>query len=239
MQRLSSAEHNKVSKRKGTRSVSTLTPAQLARKRANDRDAQRAIRARTKEHIERLGAELDELRRVHSRDQPVQELLRQNRMLKEELRSLREPVGLLSSHHSSSYLPAASYSTPATLASPRTSPYPSADCTAPPPPPPGSLPDYTSAGYGPFAGNAHSSVPSNGTSYESWATAAFTTSVPSNVSSPCCTNDKYGSGPASLTTRAPNPMVLLPSGLRPNGIKIEYEDVNSRLSPYPISLLKS
>ena len=42
----------------GTRSVSSLTPAQLERKRANDREAQRAIRARTKHHIDRLEKEL-------------------------------------------------------------------------------------------------------------------------------------------------------------------------------------
>jgi len=40
--------------RAGTRSVSTLTAAQLERKRANDREAQRAIRQRTKENTERL-----------------------------------------------------------------------------------------------------------------------------------------------------------------------------------------
>ncbi|KAH7248379.1 hypothetical protein B0J15DRAFT_400930 [Fusarium solani] len=52
MTRSSSAEPAEP-KRKGTRSGSTLTPSQLARKGANDREAQRAIRARTKEHIER------------------------------------------------------------------------------------------------------------------------------------------------------------------------------------------
>ncbi|KAJ2976984.1 hypothetical protein NQ176_g4629 [Zarea fungicola] len=46
----------------GPRSVSTLTPSQLARKRANDREAQRAIRARTKEHIERVEEENEGLK---------------------------------------------------------------------------------------------------------------------------------------------------------------------------------
>ena len=78
----------------GTRSVSTLTPAQLARKRANDREAQRAIRARTKEHIERLESELDELRGMQNRDQTVQELLRRNRALEDELSRLRESMGV-------------------------------------------------------------------------------------------------------------------------------------------------
>lgn len=47
--------------RAGTRSVSTLTPAQLQRKRANDREAQRAIRQRNKEHIENLERRIEEL----------------------------------------------------------------------------------------------------------------------------------------------------------------------------------
>lgn len=81
----------------GTRSVSTLTPSQLARKRANDREAQRAIRARTKEHIERLEKELDDLRCQQSRDQTVQELMRRNKALEDELMRLKETMGV-SSH---------------------------------------------------------------------------------------------------------------------------------------------
>ncbi|KAH7462215.1 hypothetical protein FOMA001_g18622 [Fusarium oxysporum f. sp. matthiolae] len=77
-----------------TRSVSTLTPSQLARKRANDREAQRAIRARTKEHIDRLERELEELKSEQSRDQTVQELLRRNQALEEELMRLRENMGV-------------------------------------------------------------------------------------------------------------------------------------------------
>ncbi|KAI0392077.1 hypothetical protein F5Y17DRAFT_478134 [Xylariaceae sp. FL0594] len=87
-------ESTKGGKRKGTRSVSTLTPAQLARKRANDREAQRAIRARTKEHIENLEREIDELRSQKSRDQTVQELLGRNRALEDEVRRLRESLGI-------------------------------------------------------------------------------------------------------------------------------------------------
>ncbi|KAI1308559.1 hypothetical protein F5Y03DRAFT_404865 [Xylaria venustula] len=86
-------------KRKGTRSVSTLTPSQLARKRANDREAQRAIRARTKEHIENLEREIDELRSQHSRDQTVQDLLGRNRVLEEEVRRLRESLGIRTGHN--------------------------------------------------------------------------------------------------------------------------------------------
>lgn len=229
MQRSSSADQSRVSKRKGralnvfphhhhrlsslestgTRSVSTLTAAQLTRKRANDREAQRAIRARTKEHIERLEAELDELRSSRQRDQTVQELLRRNKMLEEELNTLRESMGIAFNNSSS-------YSTPGAINSPRTSPYPSGDfasaATAP-------LPDYAS-GYVPFAS------PNN---CETWAATA-STSVPSNVSSPCSSaTDEYGAGPAYLPTSAPNPMVQSPAttSLRTHeDIKMEYEDGN-------------
>ncbi|KAI0813261.1 hypothetical protein GGR55DRAFT_566310 [Xylaria sp. FL0064] len=90
-------------KRKGTRSVSTLTPSQLARKRANDREAQRAIRARTKEHIENLEREIDELRSQQSRDQTVQDLLGRNRALEDEVRRLRESLGIRSAGHNAPY----------------------------------------------------------------------------------------------------------------------------------------
>ena len=46
----------------GSRGVASLTPEQLERKRANDREAQRAIRERTKSHIERLNEEIKELK---------------------------------------------------------------------------------------------------------------------------------------------------------------------------------
>ncbi|KAL5611305.1 hypothetical protein FOBRF1_007422 [Fusarium oxysporum] len=78
---------------KGTRRVSALTPSQLARKRANDREAQRAIRARTKAHIERLERELAELKSKQSGDQTVKELLRRNKALEEELIRLKENMG--------------------------------------------------------------------------------------------------------------------------------------------------
>jgi hypothetical protein len=90
----SNGSSNGGSKRKGTRSVSTLTPSQLARKRANDREAQRAIRARTKEHIERLEKELEDLRSQQSRDQTVQELMRRNKALEDELHRLKETMGV-------------------------------------------------------------------------------------------------------------------------------------------------
>ncbi|KAI1361649.1 hypothetical protein F5Y08DRAFT_342478 [Xylaria arbuscula] len=93
----------KAGKRKGTRSVSTLTPSQLARKRANDREAQRAIRARTKEHIENLEREIDELRSQQSRDQTVRDLLGRNKALEEEVRRLRESLGIRAAGHNVPY----------------------------------------------------------------------------------------------------------------------------------------
>ena len=52
------------------RSVSTLSVAQLERKRANDREAQRIIRQRTREHIENLERQVAEL--SEEKDQALQ-----------------------------------------------------------------------------------------------------------------------------------------------------------------------
>ncbi|KAH8901319.1 hypothetical protein GQ53DRAFT_800812 [Thozetella sp. PMI_491] len=76
------------------RRVSSLTPNQVARKRANDRDAQRASRARTKEYIERLEKELEELKSRHSHDEIVQELVQKNKVLEMELAILQESLSL-------------------------------------------------------------------------------------------------------------------------------------------------
>ncbi|KAK8107709.1 uncharacterized protein PG998_009722 [Apiospora kogelbergensis] len=54
----------------GFRGVANLTPEQLAKKRANDREAQRAIRERTKNQIEALEKKIREL----TSQQPYQEL---------------------------------------------------------------------------------------------------------------------------------------------------------------------
>lgn len=54
----------------GSRGVATLTPDQLAKKRANDREAQRAIRERTKQTIENLERRIEDL----TAQQPYQEL---------------------------------------------------------------------------------------------------------------------------------------------------------------------
>ncbi|KAF5657593.1 hypothetical protein FHETE_10352 [Fusarium heterosporum] len=94
MVRSSSSKPAKSSKRKGTRSVSTLTPEQLARKRANDRESQRMIRARNKEHVDSLERELKDLKSKQSRDQTIQELLRRNQALEEELMQLKEMMNV-------------------------------------------------------------------------------------------------------------------------------------------------
>ncbi|KAL8649277.1 MAG: hypothetical protein Q9210_004496 [Variospora velana] len=66
-----------------TRGVANLTPEQLAKKRANDREAQRAIRERTKTQIETLEKKIEEL----SNQQPHQELqtvLEQKQLIEKE-----------------------------------------------------------------------------------------------------------------------------------------------------------
>jgi hypothetical protein len=67
----------------GSRGVANLTPDQLAKKRANDREAQRAIRERTKNTIENLQSQIREL----TSQQPYQELqnvLRQKELVEAE-----------------------------------------------------------------------------------------------------------------------------------------------------------
>ncbi|KAL9114426.1 MAG: hypothetical protein Q9227_001507 [Pyrenula ochraceoflavens] len=65
--------HSNPKKRKApaARGVASLTPEQLAKKRANDREAQRAIRERTKQQIENLERQILDL----TSQQPRQELL--------------------------------------------------------------------------------------------------------------------------------------------------------------------
>jgi len=75
--------------RAGTRSVSTLTAAQLERKRANDREAQRAIRQRTKEHIENLERRVAELSAVNETGAKLMQALKRNEELEQENAILR------------------------------------------------------------------------------------------------------------------------------------------------------
>ena len=74
--------------RGGKRSVTHLSKAQLERKRANDREAQRNIRQRTKEHIESLEAKVKELEQG-CRASSMERILKRNRELEEEIAKLR------------------------------------------------------------------------------------------------------------------------------------------------------
>ncbi|KAF2489679.1 hypothetical protein BU16DRAFT_494977 [Lophium mytilinum] len=64
------AKRRRTSQNPSSRGVANLTPEQLARKRANDREAQRAIRERTKNQIDRLNGRIREL----ESQQPYHEL---------------------------------------------------------------------------------------------------------------------------------------------------------------------
>lgn len=78
--------------RAGTRKVTSLTPEQLERKRANDREAQRTIRQRTKEHIERLERQVAELR---ANGEQFDNILRRNAALEAEIAHLRHQLAMV------------------------------------------------------------------------------------------------------------------------------------------------
>merc|ERR1711981_634007 len=88
-------EPRKKCSRGGKRSVTHLSKAQLARKRANDREAQRNIRQRTKEHIENLERKVKELEQG-SRSGSIERVLKRNRELEEEVEKLRAQI---TGHH--------------------------------------------------------------------------------------------------------------------------------------------
>ncbi|KAL1978272.1 hypothetical protein VTN31DRAFT_1131 [Thermomyces dupontii] len=77
--------------RKGTR---TMTPEQLERKRANDREAQRTIRQRTKEHIENLEHQVAELR---AKGEQMERVMQRNAVLEAEIAHLRQQLAVLNS----------------------------------------------------------------------------------------------------------------------------------------------
>ena len=81
--------NKKRASRAGTRSVTTLSAAQLERKRANDREAQRAIRQRTKEHIEKLERRIVELSNNSESNEQLLAALKRNKELEEENAVLR------------------------------------------------------------------------------------------------------------------------------------------------------
>ncbi|KAJ9664626.1 hypothetical protein H2201_005140 [Coniosporium apollinis] len=68
--------------------VANFTPEQLARKRANDREAQRAIRERTKNQIERLNNQIHELESQQLYNE-LQTLLRQKDAIQAENDDIR------------------------------------------------------------------------------------------------------------------------------------------------------
>lgn len=70
------------------RKVSSLNEDQLERKRANDREAQRNIRQRNKDHIKQLEAQLEEEKaKVEERDAAIRHLEQENAHLRGELQS--------------------------------------------------------------------------------------------------------------------------------------------------------
>lgn len=86
-------EPRKKGARGGKRSVAHLSKAQLARKRANDREAQRNIRQRTKEHIETLEKKVRELEEGR-REVSVERIIKRNQELESEVERLRSQLNL-------------------------------------------------------------------------------------------------------------------------------------------------
>ncbi|TVY75865.1 hypothetical protein LSUE1_G006077 [Lachnellula suecica] len=84
-------EPRKKGSRGGKRSVTHLSKAQLARKRANDREAQRNIRQRTKEHIENLEKKVKELE-DHNRSSSMDRVVKRNKELEAEVANLRAQI---------------------------------------------------------------------------------------------------------------------------------------------------
>ncbi|KAJ5361739.1 hypothetical protein N7541_002583 [Penicillium brevicompactum] len=85
--------------RSGTRKVSTLSTEQLERKRANDREAQRSIRQRTKEHIEQLEAQVasfqSQIEEMRLRTDRFDEVMQRNALLEEEMSRLKQQIASL------------------------------------------------------------------------------------------------------------------------------------------------
>jgi hypothetical protein len=75
--------------KKGARSVSTLTAAQLERKRASDREAQRVIRQRTRNYIALLEQSVVNPTAKSDPDETLRRALRRNQELERENAILR------------------------------------------------------------------------------------------------------------------------------------------------------
>jgi hypothetical protein len=80
--------------RAGTRKVTSLTAVQLERKRANDREAQRTIRQRTREHIENLEHQVAEL---SAKGEQMDQVIQRNAALEAEIAHLRQQLTIMSS----------------------------------------------------------------------------------------------------------------------------------------------
>ncbi|OQE23473.1 hypothetical protein PENFLA_c011G04470 [Penicillium flavigenum] len=85
--------------RSGTRKVSTLSAEQLERKRANDREAQRSIRQRTKGHIEQLEAQVSALQsqiaKMRVQNERFDEVVQHNAFLENEVIRLKHQLASL------------------------------------------------------------------------------------------------------------------------------------------------
>lgn len=88
---VSTPSNSAIGSRGGKRSVTHLSKAQLARKRANDREAQRNIRQRTKEHIETLEQKVRDLEQG-TRAGSMERVLRRNQELEVEVERLKAQV---------------------------------------------------------------------------------------------------------------------------------------------------
>lgn len=73
------------------RGVAHLTPEQLERKRANDREAQRAIRERTKNHIDRLNREIETLKNSNPYKE-LQAVIKSREAVEAENRELKRRI---------------------------------------------------------------------------------------------------------------------------------------------------
>ena len=78
-----------------------MNAEQLARKRANDREAQRSIRQRTKDHIERLENRIREL--TEGQNGNLEEVQQRNEELERELRNLKESLRINEDSSGSDY----------------------------------------------------------------------------------------------------------------------------------------
>ncbi|KAJ5774899.1 hypothetical protein N7457_009795 [Penicillium paradoxum] len=85
--------------RSGTRKVSTLSAEQLERKRANDREAQRSIRQRTKDRIEQLETQVSALQAQNAemrlQTDRIEEVMQHNAFLENEVRRLKTQIASL------------------------------------------------------------------------------------------------------------------------------------------------